>query len=169
MAKEASVAPKERINIVYKPATNMDEDVELPLKLVVLGDFTGREDGTALEDRKVINIDKDNFNQVLAEQKITMTFGVKDRLTPNAQEGDEIPVNLAIQNLKSFTPEQVVQQVPELKSLLEIRDALVAMKGPLGNVKAFSQKLKQVLSDDVAREKLMRELNLTEGSGGSQS
>jgi type VI secretion system protein ImpB len=169
MAKEASVAPKERINIVYKPATNMDEDVELPLKLVVLGDFTGREDATALEDRKVINIDKDNFNQVLAEQKIAMTFGVKDKLTPNAQEGDEIPVNLAIQNLQSVTPEQVVQQVPELKSLLEIRDALVAMKGPLGNVKAFSQKLKQVLSDDVAREKLMRELNLTEGSGGSQS
>jgi type VI secretion system protein ImpB len=169
MAKEATVAPKERINIVYKPATNMDEDVELPLKMVVLGDFTGREDATALEDRKVINIDKDNFNQVLAEQKITMTFGVKDKLTPNAQEGDEIPVNLAIQNLKSFTPEQVVQQVPELKSLLEIRDALVAMKGPLGNVKSFSQKLKQVLSDDVAREKLMRELNLTGGSGGSES
>ncbi len=164
MAKEATVAPKERINIVYKPATNMDEDVELPLKLVVLSDFTGREDSTALEDRKVINIDKDNFNQVLAEQRITMNFGVRDRLTPNAQEGDEVPVNLEIQNLKSFQPEQVVQQVPELKALLEIRDALVAMKGPLGNVKAFSQKLKQVLSDDAAREKLMRELKLTEGS-----
>ena len=164
MAKEATVAPKERINIVYKPATNMDEDVELPLKLVVLSDFTGREDSTALEDRKVINIDKDNFNQVLAEQRITMSFGVRDRLTPNAQEGDEVPVNLEIQNLKSFQPEQVVHQVPELKALLEIRDALVAMKGPLGNVKAFSQKLKQVLSDDAAREKLMRELKLTEGS-----
>jgi type VI secretion system protein ImpB len=169
MAKEATVAPKERINIVYKPATNMDEDVELPLKLVVLSDFTGREDSTALEDRKVINIDKDNFNQVLAEQRITMSFGVRDRLTPNAQEGDEIPVDLQIQNLKSFQPEQVVQQVPELKALLEIRDALVAMKGPLGNVKAFSQKLKQVLSDDAAREKLMRELKLNEGSSGSES
>jgi type VI secretion system protein ImpB len=169
MAKEATVAPKERINIVYKPATNMDEDVELPLKLVVLSDFTGREDSTALEDRKVINIDKDNFNQVLAEQRITMSFGVRDRLTPNAQEGDEVPVNLEIQNLKSFQPEQVVGQVPELKALLEIRDALVAMKGPLGNVKAFSQKLKQVLSDDAAREKLVRELKLNEGSSGSES
>jgi type VI secretion system protein ImpB len=169
MAKEGSVAPKERINIVYKPATNMDEDVELPLKVVVLGDFTGREDPTALEDRKVINIDKDNFNQVLTEQKISMSFGVRDRLTPSAQEGDEIPVNLQIQNMKSFQPEQVVQQVPELKALLEIRDALVAMKGPMSNVKAFSQKLKQVLSDDAAREKLMRELNLQEGSDSSES
>jgi predicted component of type VI protein secretion system len=43
------------------------------------------------------------------------------------------------------------------------------MKGPLGNVKAFSQKLKQVLADDAAREKLVRELKLNEGSSGSDS
>lgn len=168
MAKEASVAPKERINIVYKPATNMDEDVELPLKLVVMGDFTGREDDTALEDRKRINIDKDNFNDVLAEQKIKLQLGVTDRLNPNAEEGDEIAVNLDIRNMKDFQPDAIVQQVPELKSLLEVREALVALKGPLGNVKAFSKKLKEALADDAAREKLMKELKLGEegASGG---
>ena len=168
MAKEQTVAPKERINIVYKPATSMDEDVELPLKMVVLGDFTGREDEDALEDRKRINIDKDNFNDVLREQNISVQFGVKDRLNPNAEEGDEIPINLKIQNMKSLQPEQVAKQIPELSSLLEIREALVAMKGPLGNVKAFSKKLKEVLADDSARERLMKELDLT-GSGGGDS
>jgi len=168
MAKEASVAPKERINIVYKPATNMDEDVELPLKLVVMGDFTGREDETPLEDRKRINVDKDNFNDVLAEQKIKMQLGVTDRLNPNAEEGDEIAVNLDIRNMKDFQPDAIVQQVPELKGLLEVREALVALKGPLGNVKAFSKKLKEALADDAARDRLMKELKLGEegASGG---
>lgn len=160
MAKEQSVAPKERINIVYKPATNMDEEVELPLKMVVLSDFTGRQDDTPLEDRKIINVDKDNFNEVLQKQNIRVQIGVKDRLNPNAQEGDEIPVDLAIKSLKSFDPEEVARQIPELASLLEVREALVALKGPLGNIKDFSKRLKDVLSDDAARERLMKELNL---------
>ena len=159
MAKDQSVAPKERINIVYKPATNMDEEKELPLKLMVIGDFTGRADETPLEERDRINIDKDNFNDVLREQKINVQFGVADRLNPDAEAGDQLAVDLSIDNMKAFHPEQVARQVPELASLLEIREALVAMKGPLGNVKAFSKKLKDVLGDDAARERLMRELN----------
>lgn len=167
MAKEGSVAPKERINIVYKPATNMDEEIELPFKVVVLGDFTGREDDTPLEERDRIRIDKDNFNDVLSEQKVSLTMGVADKLSPDAQDGDELSVNLQIDNMKSFEPEQIVQQVPELRGLLEVRDALVAMKGPLGNVKTFSKKLKEVLADDAARERLMKELNVGgEGGGG---
>lgn len=158
MAKEGSIAPKERINIVYKPATNMDEEIELPFKMVVVGDFTGQADDAALEDRKRINIDKDNFNQVLAEQKISLELGVQDKLTPDAGADDQLAVNLSVDSIKSFEPEQIVQQVPELRGLLEIRDALIALKGPLGNVKSFSKKLKDVLSDDAAREQLMAEL-----------
>jgi len=162
--REGSVAPRERVNIVYKPAINMDEEVELPFKVLVMGDFTGRADDRALEDRKPINIDKDNFNEVLSGQNISVDMNAKDRLSPDAQEGDELAVHLQFKHIKDFQPEQVVQQVPELKSLLEIREALVAMKGPLGNVKNFSKKLKEVLADDAARERLMKELKI-EGGG----
>ena len=59
MAKEGSVAPKERVNIVYKPATGgAQEEVELPLKMVVMGDFTGRSEDTPIEDREVIDINE---------------------------------------------------------------------------------------------------------------
>lgn len=66
MAKEGSVAPKERVNIVYRPATgDAQEEVELPLKMLIMGDFTQTEDERAVEDREPINIDKDNFNDVM--------------------------------------------------------------------------------------------------------
>ena len=82
MAKEASVAPKERVNIVYKPATgDAKEEVELPLKVLVMGDFTQASDETPVEDRKAINIDKDNFNDVLNSYNIKLESVVDNKLT----------------------------------------------------------------------------------------
>ena len=69
MANEGSVAPQERVNITYKSSTGgAQQEVELPLKMLFLGDYTGRPDGRPLEERKPINVDKDNFQQVHAEQ-----------------------------------------------------------------------------------------------------
>ena len=81
MAKECSVAPKERINITFKPAIGgAREEVELPLKLLVLGDFTQREDLRKLEDRKPIAIDKNTLDEVLAKQALSLTLNVPNRL-----------------------------------------------------------------------------------------
>ena len=81
MSKEGSVAPKERVNITYKPAIgNAKEEVELPLKMLMLGDYTQRSDPRPLEDRKPINIDKDNFQEVLAEQKLTLDLSVAENV-----------------------------------------------------------------------------------------
>ncbi len=58
MAKEGSVAPKERVNIVYRPETgDAKEEVELPLKLLVMGDFSQKTDDRMVEDRDPVNID----------------------------------------------------------------------------------------------------------------
>jgi type VI secretion system protein ImpB len=69
-------------------------------------------------------------------------------------------MTLKFQSLADFTPEGVVNQVPELKQLLELRAALNALKGPLGNVPAFRKKLQALLGDDANRLKLMAELGL---------
>ena len=88
MAKEGSVAPRERVNIVYKPATGgAAEEKELPLKLLVMGDFNLSQDDTALEGRKPVNIDKDNFNDVMKNQKIDIKINVKNTLS--GKEGEE--------------------------------------------------------------------------------
>ena len=158
MAKEASVAPKERVNIVYKPAGDAQEDVELPLRILMLGDFTGKADDTSVEERKPINIDKDNFNEVLKEYNVGVDINVPDTLS--GEEGAEMGVSLKFQHIKDFSPEGVVDQVPELKTLLDLRNALTALKGPLGNVPAFRKKIQNLLGDDEARAKLMAELGV---------
>jgi len=159
MSKEGSVAPKERVNIVYKPAIgNAKEDVELPLKLLLLGDYTGRPDPRPLEDRKPVNVDKDNFQKVMAEHKLALNFQVKDKLSD--QEDSELNVNLKFRRLSDMEPEAIANQVPQLKKLLDLRAALTALKGPLGNEKAFRGKIQQILGDPGQRNKLINELGL---------
>jgi type VI secretion system protein ImpB len=123
--KSVSVAPPERINIKYVPATgDQQAEIELPLKLLITGDFKGHGEETALEERPVVRIDKDNFDDVIAEAGIALTMQVPSRLGEAGQE------------------------------------ALVALKGPLGNVPAFRKQLQTLLADDKARTALAKELNL---------
>ncbi len=158
MAQEGTVAPKERVNIVYKPATGVQEEKELPLKMVMLGDYTMRPDDTPLEERKPINIDKDNFNDVMKAMNLKVSFNAKNVLTE--EEGAEVPVTLQFKHVNDFGPEAVVQQVPELTKLLALRNALLALKGPLGNVPGFRKKIMDIMADDSARDKLLKELGV---------
>ncbi len=161
MAKEGSVAPKERINIVYKPATgDGQEELELPLKLMVMGDFTNKEDDTAIEDRDVLSVDKNNFDEVLSAQDINLNFTVNNALSD--EDDDEIPVELSIGGMKDFEPESIARQVPEVNALLELREALTTLKGPMGNVPAFRKLLQSMVTDEDARKKLLDELEADE-------
>jgi type VI secretion system protein ImpB len=159
VSKEGSVAPKERVNIVYKSETGgAQAEVELPLKILMVGDYTGRKDDRPVEERAPINIDKTNFNDVMSKQNLGLDVNVADKLS--SEKGAEMSVSLKFSTLADFTPEGIVNQVPQLKQLLELRSALNALKGPLGNVPAFRKKIQALLGDTEGRSKLMAELGL---------
>ncbi|ACS78485.1 type VI secretion system contractile sheath small subunit [Maridesulfovibrio salexigens] len=159
MAKEGSVAPKERVNIVYKPDTgDAKEEVELPLKLLVVGDFTQKDDDRMVEDRDPVNIDKDNFNEVLKAQDLELNMGVEDKLSGDSDA--QMAVKLKFESLKDFDPDRIISQVPELQKLMELREALKALKSPLSNVPEFRKKVQELVKDDGAREKLLKELGI---------
>lgn len=161
MAKEGSVAPKERINIKYVPATgDQQEEIELPLKLLMLGDFNGKPDETLLEDRQTISVDKTTFPSVMKEANLERTISVGDKLTEGAGEDDSLTINLKFDSLKDFEPDSIMGQVPELKKLMDLREALVALKTPLGNVPLFRKSLQSLLNDDEKREQILKELSL---------
>lgn len=168
MAKESSIAPKERVNIRYKPATgDAKEEVELPLKMVFLGDYTMRPDDTPVEDRSLINVNKDNFNEVMKSHDLSLDLSVENKLADEGSpDAGQMTVSMKLGSLNDFTPEAIVRQTPELNKLLELREALVALKGPLGNVPAFRKAIQNVLGDDEAREKLLSEL--IAGSAGEK-
>jgi type VI secretion system protein ImpB len=161
MAKQSTVAPKERVNIVYKPATgDAKEEKELPLKLLMLGDYTLREEETLIEDRKPVSIDKDNFDDVMKSQGLNLTLDIPNKLAEKkeGEEGSRLTTKLEFKTMKDFDPAAIAQQVPELNQLLELRAALTALKGPLGNLPAFRKKIESIIKDTEAREKLLREI-----------
>ncbi len=157
MAKEGTVAPKERVNITYRPATaNAQEQIELPLKFLMLADFTGQPDARPVEERAPISVDKDNFARVLAEQRLHVEALVPNRLLD--EPGAELGVSLDFRSLADFGPDGIASQVPALQQLLELRNALIALKGPIGNMPAFRRKIQQLLGDEQTRKQLASEL-----------
>lgn len=161
MAKEGSVAPKERVNIVYRPATgDAKEEVELPLKLLVMGDFTRRPDDRMVEEREPINIDKDNFNEVLKGQNLNLDLTIPNKLSEDPDA--EMSVSLKFETIRDFEPEAIARKTPELNKLLELREALTSLKGPMSNRPEFRKKIQELIKDEAARQQLLKELKIEE-------
>lgn len=160
MARESSIAPKERINITFKPATGgAQEEIELPLKVMAMGDFLHRHDPRRLIDRDPVGINKNNFEDVLAKQNLNLKIAVPNRLTDTAAD-NELDVDLSFKSIRDFEPEGVARQIPELNDLLQLREALVSLKGPLGNIPAFRKAIEDTLTDSRQRAIVMKELGL---------
>jgi type VI secretion system protein ImpB len=155
MSDLGSVAPKERVNIVYRPALgDAQEEVELPLKLLVIGDFAGRDGERPLEERKPVQIDKDNFDDVLASQQVMLPLMVPDRI----HDRGELALELAFSRLEDFTPDALCGNVPILMQLLTLRRALVSLRGPIGNSPGFRRKLNEIASTPALRQQALAEL-----------
>lgn len=156
--KDGAVAPQERVNIRYKTETGgAVEEKELPLRLLVVGDFTSRADATPVEERKPVNIDKNNFDEVLKAQKVGLTLQVDNVVKP---ENKELAVNLRFDSMKDFEPEEVARQIPELRELLELREALTELKGPLSQNAEFRKRLQKLLDDENERSSILDEIGL---------
>src|ERR1700740_1753693 len=112
---------KPRVHITYEVETEGAEIMrELPFVVGIMGDFSG--DPTAplkpLTDRKFVQIDRDNFNDVMASMTPGLKLKVDNKL---ADDGTQMSVDLKFSSIEDFEPARVVAQVPALAALLETR------------------------------------------------
>lgn len=157
MASFQNEIPPSRVNIRYvKDTGGAQEEVELPLKLLLLGDYTQREDDTPVEERRRINVDRHNFGSVMREQNLKLSMVVPNRLTD--EEDLDLKVDLDVDSLDAFTPDEIVQRVPELRKMLEVRKLLTDLKARVITNRKFRIALEKIIKDRGQVESIMAEL-----------
>lgn len=149
--------PKARVNIKLDLHTGgAQKKVELPLKLVVMGDYSNGQESRPLSEREKINVNKNNFNSVLSEFSPTVNITVENTLTG---DGSEESVKLSFSEMKDFEPEQVARQIPQLKAMLAMRNLLRDLKSNLLDNVTFRKELENILKDPSLSNELRDELN----------
>ncbi|MFN3913346.1 MAG: type VI secretion system contractile sheath small subunit [Aquabacterium sp.] len=162
MAKKDSV--QKRLERVRPPRVQLTYEVEigdaieqkeLPFVVGVMGDFTGQQDPDKplpkLKDRKFVNVDLDNFDEVMSGMAPRASYRVKNKLS---EDGGEFAVNLEFKKMEDFRPEAVVQQVEPLRKLLEARTKLSDLRNKL----AGNEKLEDVLAEVLTNTEQLKKL-----------
>ena len=152
-----SEIPKARVNIRLDLHTGgAQKKVELPLKLLTVGDFSNGKAEGPLSEREKINVNKNNFNSVLAELTPQMNLTVKNTL---ANDGSEENIQLQFQDMKDFEPEQVARQIPQLRAMLAMRNLLRDLKSNLLDNATFRKELEAILKDPALSQELRDEMS----------
>lgn len=161
MAKKESI--QKRLQKVRPPRVQLTYEVEkgdaieqkeLPFVVGVLGDFSGNPDQPLprLRDRKFVNVDLDNFDDVMSGMTPRATYRV-----PNTIGGEgEFGVELKFKSIDDFRPEAVVQQVEPLRKLLEARSKLADLRNKL----AGNEKLEDILNDVLTNTEKLKQLGV---------
>jgi type VI secretion system protein ImpB len=143
-----------RVHISYEVETGgAIEMKELPFVVGVLGDFSGKpvDPLPRVRDRKFVEIDRDNFDGVLAGMKPRIQMGVENKLN---NDGGKIAVELNFRNMEDFEPDQVVQQVEPLRRLVEARRNLSDLLAKMDGNDKLGELLEDVLNNADAQKQL---------------
>lgn len=152
-----SEVPKARINLKLDLHTGgASRKTELPLKLLVAGDFSNGKESAPLSERDKVNISKNNFDSVLSEYSPKINLAVRNTL---ADDGSEENISLTFRNMKDFMPEKVAAQIPQLKAMLAMRNLLRDLKANLLDNQTFRKELEKILLDPSLSAELREELS----------
>lgn len=157
-----------RVHITYDVETGgAIEKKELPFVMGVFGDFSGmpQEPLPKMKDRKFVEVNPDNFDNVLAAMKPHLAFKVANKLSKNPDAG-QLGVDLQFRSLDDFEPARVARQVKPLAELLDLRQKLSDLRGSLQGNDKLDEALQNALRDTERLNQLKAEV--TPGAGGEK-
>lgn len=148
--------PKARINITLDVETGGAlKKKELPLKLLVLGNFSEGKTQGSVATRERINIHKNNFDQVLNDLSPSLKLNVPNTLK---KDSSELSIDLNFKQFKDFHPDEIISQIPQLKKLISMRNLLKDLKSNLIDNHAFRKELEKLAQDKNALIHIREEL-----------
>jgi type VI secretion system protein ImpB len=156
---------KPRVHITYEVETEGAQiERELPFVVGIMGDFAGdpTEPLKPLNERKFVQIDRDNFNDVMARIQPGLNIKVDNTL---ADDGSQMSVGLKFRSLEDFEPTRVAEQVPALKAMLETRSKLRDLMSKVDRSDELEGLLEEVLKDKDKLDRLSAELGLDKKEG----
>lgn len=149
--------PKSRITLVYRTNINgQKEDVKLPFRVAVLGDFSlgsSTDRQVDLEERKMRSVTGSNLNELMKDMGMSVSFEVDDKVSADGE--GKMAVELPITGMKSFHPDEIVHHVPKLKALLLLRKLLMEMQSDIDNRKELRRTLYELFSNKEQLQKLL--------------
>lgn len=160
-----------RVNITYDVEVGgAIEMKELPFVMGVLGDFTGHaeEGGARLKDRSFVEINPDNFDEVLGRMKPHLSLSVENKLSEDPEAGN-LGVDLHFKSMDDFSPDRVAQQVPALQKLLDLRTQLGDLRGSIQGNEALEEMLQESIADTDRLSQLQSELEAEKDNDGEDS
>lgn len=146
--------PAARVNIKLDLHTG-NAKRKLNSSLLAVGDYSNGKEQRPLSERDKIDINKNNFNSVMAEFSPAVNLTVEDTLNGN---GNEQNIALEFKSLKDFEPEQVAKNIPQLRVLLAMRNLLRDLKSNLLDNATFRRELENILKDPTLSSELRDEL-----------
>lgn len=163
----------DKLSRVRKPRVHITYDVEtegamvkkeLPFVVGVMGDFSGNNNDNLkpLKDRRFIQIDRDNFDDVLRRMSPKLKLKVDNRLT---DDGSQMSVELAFNSMDDFQPASIVNQVDPLRQLMETRNKLRDLMTKVDRSEELEELLERVLNNSDDLQKLANDLGDREGAG----
>jgi len=158
-----------RVQITYDVETNgAMQKTELPFVVGVLADLSGQPSSPLrpLKERKAVNIDRDNFNDVLARATPRVAMRVQNRLT---DENTKLAVELKFKHMDDFEPANIAEQVGPLKALMEMRLNLTQLLSKMEGNDKLEQLLADVLSNTDKAKSLAQELGIGGGDPASSA